>query len=155
MNHVVSVAMGDMQTGAAPAVLETVGVGSCVAVILYDPVAKVGGMAHAILPTQSAAPASLQKTFRYVDASVLSLIEKLIAAGARRDRLVAKLVGGAHMFELFGEAGRGIGAQNVEEARVILRENQIPIAGEETGGSVGRNVRFDLASGICSVETHM
>jgi chemotaxis protein CheD len=154
MNHVISIAMGDMKIGQAPAVLETVGVGSCLAVVIFDPVAQIGGMTHAILPSKTDnIPAAVK--LRYVHESVEELIFALEEAGARRDRLVAKLIGGAHMFAIFGDAEHGIGAKNVDQGREVLRRAGIPIVAEETGGTVGRNVRFDLASGICSVETHM
>jgi chemotaxis protein CheD len=154
MNYSIIIPMGDMKTSAAPSVLETMGVGSCIAVIIYDPVACIGGMAHAILPEEGS-DKQLATAFRYVDSSINALLAALIAAGARRDRLVAKLVGGAHMFSLFGDAGHGIGAQNIQKSREVLAHLQIPILAEETGGTVGRSVRFDLASGVCSVETHM
>ncbi len=155
MNYSIVIPMGDMKTSKAPSVLETMGVGSCVAIIIYDPVACVGGMAHAILPSESSALSGESMGFRFVDTSINALLAALIADGARRDRLVAKLVGGAHMFSLFGDAAHGIGAQNVGKCREVLGRLDIPILAEETGGTVGRSVRFDLASGVCSVETHM
>ncbi|MDB4978439.1 MAG: chemoreceptor glutamine deamidase CheD [Candidatus Peribacteria bacterium] len=146
--------MGELKIASAPEVLETVGVGSCVVVIIYDPVTRTGGMVHAILPSKPAT-ASDDGGFRYVDTSITALIHDLIGTGARRDRLVAKIAGGAHMFSLFGDAEHGIGAQNIAKARELLHEQGITLTAEETGGSVGRSVRFDLASGICSIETHM
>ncbi len=154
MSFVQSVSVGELQTAAAPTVLETVGVGSCLAIVLHDPIACIGGMAHAMLPVKPATEPSILAC-RYVDESILTLIGSLLKMGVRRDRLIAKLVGGAHMFALFGDAAHGIGAQNVEQARKTLAEQNIPIVAEETGGNVGRTIHFDLASGVCSVESHL
>lgn len=152
MSDSVIVKMGDIQSGVAPAVLETAGVGSCVAVVLYDPVSHVGGLAHAMLP--QATPGT-DAPARFVDAGIESLVAVMAAKGAQRGRLQAKLVGGAHMFTLFGDGESGIGARNVASAKAVLHRLDIPVAAEETGGTVGRNVRFDLSTGVCSVETKM
>ena len=157
MSHSVCVSMGGMMTGAAPTVLETVGVGSCLVIVINDPIAKVGGLAHAMLPSvfEGGSHNAVGERSRYVDAAVDAMVEALLSAGARKDRLVARLVGGAHMFTLYGGVENGIGFRNLTQARCTLKQVGIPVMAEETGGTVGRNVRFDLASGICSVETHM
>ena len=156
MSHTIAITMGDMKIGSSPDVLETVGVGSCLVTIIYDPVLMIGGMAHSILPLQTAAgDDNPLMRFRYVHESINAMIDGILKAGAKHDRLIAKLIGGAHMFAILGDAVHGIGVQNVEEGRRTLEQQGIPILAEETGGNVGRTIRFDLASGVCSVETHL
>lgn len=155
MNHTLSIKMGEIQTGRSPDILETMGVGSCMVIILYDPLTKIGGMAHAMLPCMPAETSASTIRLRYVDVTIDTLVDRLIRDGAQQNRLTAKLVGGAHMFPMYGDSGNGIGARNAEQARLRLKQKNIALIGEETGGSAGRNVRFDLASGICAIETRM
>lgn len=153
MSEHVVVRMGELHAAHNPCVLQTSGIGSCIAVALYDPVAKVGGLAHAMLPRQPEAGAPSQQ--RYVPVAVPVLVAEMIKLGAVTERMIAKLVGGAHMFSLYGDANKGIGAENIAAAREALQQQGIPVAGEEVGGSVGRTLTFDLVTGICSVETKM
>lgn len=183
MSDILSVKMGDMRTGHNPGVLATMGVGSCIVIILYDPITRLGGMAHAMLPSKPQKPFEVfspernsgdaedsgdaeeslesstslasSSSFKYVDIAIPAMIQELVSAGANRGSLIAKLIGGAHMFALLGDSQRGIGMQNLEAARRILAEQRIPVNGEETGGTVGRNVRFDVSTGVCQVETKM
>ena len=153
MNTLIQVKMGDMHAAHNPTTLQTTGIGSCIVIILYDPIAKVGAMAHAMLPAAPAEPVS--SPLRYVPNAIDAMLQELTAMGAHRDRLLAKLIGGAHMFSMYGTGRRGIGAENIASARKKLADENIPIAAEELGGSVGRTASIDLVSGVCSVETKM
>lgn len=131
----------------APMVLKAHGLGSCVAVAIYDPTTRLGGLGHMLLPNRPTG----QKTetlSKYVDAGIEQMVDNLVAAGAERRALVAKLAGGANMFEsLYQTLIDSIGARNARSARETLARLGIPVTGEEVGGNRGRTVEFDLASG--------
>lgn len=153
MTNLIPVSMGSCAAAHNPAVISTSGVGSCLAIIFYDPLRHIGGLAHAMLPRVPRDADGKTTTLRYVDAAINFLLTELKKLGADPARLEAKLIGGAHMFPLLGNAETSVGTRNVEEARKILASKNIPLTGEDTGGTAGRNVLFDLANGICTIET--
>ncbi len=131
----------------APRVLKAYGLGSCVAVSLYDPETRLGGMGHMLLPDRPTKD-PLGSENKYVDAGIYHIVEELVRAGANRDTLVAKIAGGANMFETsYQTLINSVGARNAKSARRTLNVLGIPIVGEEVGGNRGRTVEFDLATG--------
>ena len=155
MGDKITITMGGVQSAQNAAVLETGGVGSCVVIVLYDKLNKIGGMAHAMLPALPAASADGNNPLKYVDCALQELLRQLTALGAQKDDLIAWLAGGAQMFSLYGNADNSVGMQNVAAAKQGLSDVGIRIKNEDTGGSVGRCVRFDLMSGVCEVTTKM
>jgi chemotaxis protein CheD len=133
--------------GRAPAVLRACGLGSCIAVGLYDPQNHIGGLGHMLLPSNpEGSPYGMEG--KYVDIGISRMVDELVRGGARRDDLVAKIVGGANMFETtYQTLINSIGARNARSARETLARLAIPLVGEEVGGNRGRNVEFDLATG--------
>ncbi|MDO8690644.1 MAG: chemotaxis protein CheD [Dehalococcoidia bacterium] len=99
-----AVGMGEICTARDPlVVLAAYGLGSCVGVSVYDPVAKVGGLAHVMLP--SSREVSLQKlSYRFADVAVPALLEQVQKLGAIRKRLICKIAGGARMFAMLGSS---------------------------------------------------
>ena len=140
---------------AAEDALVAYGLGSCVAVCLYDPVAQIGGMLHALLPS---APNnngnSPPPSPKFVDQGTPLLIESLLKRGAKRNRLVAKLCGGAQVLSAPGfENGMlNIGERNVRAAEVALKAAGLRIQAQDTGGRVGRTVRLHVADGQVTVK---
>lgn len=126
--------------------LVAVGLGSCVAVTVYDRAQRIGGLAHILLPDPSAAR-DASNPARFASEAVPMLLSRLREAGARAP-LEAKLTGGAALFGsmLGGSAGQ-MGDRNVLAARKALATAGIAIVGEETGGSSGRSVAFDVSTG--------
>jgi len=125
----------------------TVGLGSCVAVVLDDPAARVGGVAHVVLPggTRGDRPG---QPGRYATSAIPLLVERVVAAGGRRARLRARLIGGATMFpELLAPGAVSLGTRNLAAVRSLLEEYRIPVVGEDTGGNHGRSVAFRPADG--------
>jgi chemotaxis protein CheD len=151
-SNVQVVPIGEMAASGSPAdVLVAYGLGSCVAVCLYDPVAKVGGMLHALLPTvPNGKPASNPK---FVDRGVPLLLESLLELGARRSRLIARLCGGAQMLGSESNRTLNIGQLNVLAVEVALKAARLKIHAQTTGGHSGRTVRFYLADGTVTVRT--
>ena len=131
----------------APTVLKASGLGSCIAVGIYDPRHGIGGLGHMLLPNgpDDTPPG---REGKYVDLGILHMVEGLTRAGARREDLVAKIVGGANMFEtIYQTLINSIGARNARSARETLAGLGITLVGEEVGGNRGRTVEFDLATG--------
>jgi chemotaxis protein CheD len=143
----VPVRIGEVKVARERSVLFTIGLGSCVAIALYDADARVGGLAHAMLPkplrSRRPAPAG-----RFVNTAVAELIDMMIEAGAEPARIRARLAGGASMFAaLLPESGLRLGKRNIEAARRALGDAGIPVDGEEVFGEHGRSVFLDTGDG--------
>jgi chemotaxis protein CheD len=135
------------------AVLVTLGLGSCVAIMLHDPGACAGAMAHILLPSRSLAR-DTSNPAKFPETAVPLLVERLAALGADPRRLVAKLAGGASMFaQLMLPGAVQMGERNVVAAREALRRAGIPVAREAVGGSAGRSVRFSVADGRVEIRS--
>ena len=147
MSDRLSVGISEYQIAEPPAQLVTYGLGSCVAISLYDPQRRLGGLAHTLLPTVLATSDGLRPA-KFVDAAIRLMVTELVARGAERERLGAKIFGGANMFEpLLGTPENAVGPRNVRSARETLTALAIPLLAEDVGGNFGRTVEFDLASG--------
>ena len=147
MGKVVKVGMADLNICKAPDVITTLGLGSCIGLTLYDPVTKIGGMVHYMLP-DSTQVRNNQNIAKFADTGIDALLKKVIAAGASKPRLVAKIAGGAKMFETSGVSAIGhIGARNAEAAKKILKEKGIRLIAEDTGLNYGRTVELHCETG--------
>lgn len=144
------VGIAELKVSRNPGKLITIGLGSCVGVVLYDPVAKVGALIHAMLPEPSPGRMSSNKA-KFVSTAIPSALEEMAKLGARRERVTAKLIGGAQMFPV--ENNINIGAQNVEAAEKLLKNLGINIAAKDTGGTLGRTVELDVSTGRVLVKT--
>lgn len=152
--HIVKVGMADLNAIAESGILRTTGLGSCVGLTLYDPVSKVAGMAHIMLPSSSIAREGQLNRAKYADTAIPALLELLSQLGAAKTRLQAKLAGGAQMFSFSGNNDlMRIGARNVESCKEILHDLKIPISGEDTGGSYGRTIELSNETGIMKIRS--
>ena len=130
--------------------LSATGVGSCVVLALHDPVAKIAGLAHPMLPERANAEES---AWKYVDGALDHLVARMVAAGAMKERLVARVAGGASMFKsAWPDKARTVGERNVEAARTHLARHGIAVAGEDVGGTHGRTVMVQVESGAMLVK---
>lgn len=149
----IKVGMADLNIAEAPDTLITLGLGSCVGIVLYDPIFKVGGMAHIMLPdsTQIKNNSNLAK---FADTAITVLIDKMTRVGARKPHLVAKLAGGAQMFDFkqTSEVMR-IGYRNAVAARNILESLNIPIIASDIGENYGRTIELHTTTGALMVKT--
>ena len=135
MSKVIKVGMADLNICKSPDTITTIGLGSCIGLTFYDPVAKIGGMVHYMLPdsTQMNRNGNIAK---YAD------------TGASRNRLVAKMAGGAKMFQVSGASNvSNIGERNALAAKAKLRELRIRLIAEDTGLNYGRTVELDCETG--------
>jgi chemotaxis protein CheD len=129
------------------AVLTTTGLGSCVAIALYDASACLGAMAHVLLPHESLSR-ERGRPAKYSSTAVPFLVDELRRHGGSGEAPVAKLVGGSSMFgALLKTGGVNMGDRNVESARAALAEAGIRIVAEDVGGDYGRSVYFDVRTG--------
>lgn len=117
--------------------------GSCVSVCLYDPVTKIGGMNHFMLPYWNGQGLASPK---YGNIAIEKLIDKLISMGCMKSNLKAKIFGGGEVIET-QVVQFHIGARNIEVARLALEENKIPILSSSVGGKLGRKIEFLTSSG--------
>jgi len=147
MGNVVKVGMADLNICKSPDVITTLGLGSCIGLTMYDPVTKIGGMVHYMLP-DSTQVRNNENIAKFADTGIDELLKKVVAAGASRQRLVAKIAGGAKMFETTGVSAIGnIGARNAEAAKQILKEKGIRLVAEDTGLNYGRTVELHCETG--------
>lgn len=135
------------------AVIVTLGLGSCVAIMLHDAQACAGAMAHILLPSKSLARDTTNPA-KFPETAVPLLVERLRQLGADPGRLVAKLAGGASMFaQLMTPGSVQMGERNIVAARDALRRAGIPLAREAVGGGAGRSVRFHVSDGRVEIRS--
>ena len=147
MGNVIKVGMADLKVAKAPDTLITLGLGSCIGLTLYDPVTKIGGMVHYMLPdsTQLKNNSNIAK---FGDTGIKELYRLVVAAGASPKRMVAKIAGGAKMFEVSGLSNVGhVGERNAEQAKKMLKELKVPLIAEDTGLNYGRTVELNCENG--------
>ena len=147
------VRVADLQIGGAGDLLVTVGLGSCIAIVLHEPGACVGGLAHVLLPSpalsrQDGNPAKSPQT------AVPRLLELMARRGANPLRVTARLAGGASMFAALAPPGTiQMGERNVVASRQVLHSHGIALIGEAVGGGFGRTVRLDVSEGSLEVRS--
>ena len=147
MPEEIVVRVADLRSARGDAVLATVGLGSCVAILLHDPESGVGGLAHILLPSRSLSRSG-NHPGRFPQTAVPALVEEMAALGADRRRLIGRLVGGAAMFSnLVPSGSMQMGERNVIAVREVMSEMAIPVVAEAVGGTQGRSVWFRVAEG--------
>ena len=140
------VGMGQIAAGRAPQRMKSV-LGSCIGLAIYHPRLKTGAMAHIVLPDSAGRDGTPGK---FADTAVPGMLQLLKELGAPAHGLTAKLAGGANMFA--GSGPLQIGDANAKAVAQKLKGFGIPVAGEDIGGTKGRRVVFDCASGQMTVE---
>lgn len=131
-------------------ILVTYSLGSCVGVTLYDPVQKIGGLIHCMLPLSKVDRDKARKNpYMFVDTGVTKMLQELYDRGAKKKNLIAKLAGGAKLLDkknIFN-----VGERNVVIVRKILWKNDILIKGMDVGGAISRTVRLYMDDGKTTV----
>jgi chemotaxis protein CheD len=130
------IGIGEYRVGSFP--MMTIGLGSCIGLTMYDPNLKLGAMVHIMLPESSG---RMDRPGKYVDTAVPLLVNELVALGCKNRSIIAKIAGGACMFEYFG-TNLNIGERNAGKVRILLKEHNVKLAAEDVGGKVGRSVTF-------------
>ncbi len=148
----VTVGLGEIKaaTPASAEVLLALGLGSCVGVVLFDPVARAGGMAHVVLPEP---PEGTAVSPKFATHAVPLLLERVLALGAERRRLVCAIAGGAQVLAVgtVHDSFR-IGERNVAAVRAALHRLGIAPRAADCGGTTGRSLRLSLSDGRVAVK---
>lgn len=142
MSVEIKVGMADLNVCVSPDRITTLGLGSCVGIALRDPVTKIGGLAHIMLP-DSTTIRNNSNIPKFADTGIEELVKQVTRRGASRSRLVAKIAGGAQMFGFNSNSEMvRVGERNVQATKKKLAELRIPILAEDTGKNFGRTVIF-------------
>lgn len=142
--HVVNISDMKYSTQAED-VIVTYSLGSCLGVTAYDPVTRIGGLVHCLLPTASSARDRMRdKPYMFVNTGVAQMVHMLMDKGAERDQLVFKAAGGANMRNdnLFNT-----GRRNFEALQRLLERNEISLAASDVGGTIPRTMFLHLDTG--------
>lgn len=149
---VVRVGIADMDTVCEPDKIRTLGLGSCVGIVIYDETKKIAGMAHILLPDSGVTKQNPINQAKYADTAIPLLVEKLVDMGARRYAMKAKIAGGAEMFKVDNSSELlRIGPRNVEASLEELEKLRIPVIAKDIGGSIGRTIEFDPATSLLKI----
>jgi chemotaxis protein CheD len=144
----IKVGIADLNLVLDPGAIMTIGLGSCIGIALYDKTLKVAGLAHIMLP-DSTQFKSNTNPMKFADLAIPMLIEKMEEQGCKKRNLIAKIAGGASMFNFSDKSIiSDIGKRNSEAVKKTLKDKSIPIVAEETGGNKGRTMILQAKDGM-------
>src|SRR5574344_1644793 len=153
MDEIVKVGMADMKICESPGKLTTLGLGSCVGIVLYDKITKLSGMIHIMLPDSTKIRNNSNRA-KFADTGIVDLLQQMIMNGAKKENIVAKIAVGAPMFS-FGSNYHdlmSVGEKNVSAVKTILDKLKIKILAEDTGLNYGRTIVFDSVNGMLLIK---
>jgi len=155
MSNTISVGISDYKISKSPDMLVTYALGSCVGIALYDPSKRIGGLSHIMLPSSlMRADGIIDDRMKYADTAIPDLLSELDRIGANRRSVVAKLIGGANMFNMKGTSFvETIGERNIAAARNELARLNVPLVAEDVGANYGRTVFFLLENGTVRIQS--
>ena len=143
MGNVIRVGMADMNICRAPDKITTLGLGSCIGLVLFDIKTATCGMLHFMLP-DSSIMRTTENPCKFADTGIEILLRRLKESGVPKDSLCAKMAGGAKMFSSIGNRDfLKIGERNFEAAQKLLTDYHIPVIASDCGGTYGRTIEFD------------
>lgn len=148
MEEIVKVGMADMNLCSPPKKITTIGLGSCVGVVLYDEKTKICALLHIMLPDSTKIKNNTNRA-KFADTAIDDMIETLSEKGAFVQNLIAKIAGGAQMFASSSGVGSiiSVGEQNIEAVKKKLKDYGIDLVAEDTGLNYGRTIVFDPSTG--------
>jgi chemotaxis protein CheD len=153
MGDMIKVGMADLNVCTAPNALTTLGLGSCVGIVLYDSNSKIAGMVHVMLP-DSTKIRNNENVAKFADTGIDALIDRMLKLGANRSKLIAKIAGGAQMFAFNSNNDMlRIGERNIEASKLKLHDLSIRIISEDTGLNYGRTIEFYAETGELYVKS--
>jgi chemotaxis protein CheD len=150
MDNPIAVGLGECVVSKTNGdVLVAYGLGSCVAVSMFDPDKKVCGLLHAVLPEEIN---GVETRTKFVNSGIEELLHSMEKAGAKKEKIVVRIAGGANMITAPGfSSSFDIGTRNVAAAHATLNKMKLPLKSENVGGHVGRTVRFYVETGQVTV----
>ena len=135
-------------------VLVAYALGSCLGLAIYDPVARVGGLLHVMLPSSSIDPRkAAERPYMFVDTGVPRLFQECYRVGADKRRLVVKVAGGASINRDLADDSFRIGARNYTMLRRLLSRNSVRLHGVDVGGIQSRTVSLEIGTGNVTVKS--
>ena len=142
MGNIITVGMADLKPCKSPDGLITLGLGSCIGIAIRDPKTGIGGLAHIMLPDSTSIRGN-QNIAKFADTGIVELVRQMERLGASRARMVAKIAGGATMFQSMSKNNlMNVGERNAAASRAILKQLNIPLLAADTGANYGRTVTF-------------
>ena len=155
LQSMIVVNIADYKLGKGDKKFITRDLGSCIGIAIHDPATAVGGLIHIMLPKYIASHfETTPNPAKYADAGLDEMIKEMVCKGASRQRMVAKIAGGAHMVKLESSLkSKDISSKNLEAVQSKLEELQIPILASEVGEDYPRTVVFDLETGSMRIMT--
>ncbi|MBP1743572.1 MAG: CheD [Firmicutes bacterium] len=149
----IRVGISDKNTAFSPDKIYTVGLGSCIGIALYDRELKLGGMAHIMLP-ESTQFSNVSNPLKFANLAIPLLLEDMQKLGSRKQNIIAKIAGGASMFNFSDKKmNMDVGKRNSAAVKDVLDRLCIPLIKEDTGGSKARTMILDTKTGIVSIKT--
>ena len=153
MNDKITIGIADMKMTRASGTLITYALGSCVGICLYDPMIKLAALIHIMLPLNM--EAGRKNPMKYADTGIRETLKEMEGKGARKQRIVAKIAGGAKMFDVSGGGSLGtIGQRNIDSVHLVLKREGIRLPHEDVGGTVARTLLFDAETGTAIVRSY-
>jgi chemotaxis protein CheD len=150
----IRVGMAEYKAAKSPATLITLGLGSCVGVVLYDNFRKIGGLAHVMLPDSKLSGKKDYNPGKFADTAIDALIQDMLRLGVERRNIVSKIAGGAQMFQIKSENNiMQIGKRNVEAVKAKLSQLRIKLIAEDVEGNYGRTIEFFCETGELTIKT--
>lgn len=153
MNDKLVVGIADMKMAREEGMLITYALGSCIGICLYDPLIRLAALVHIMLPLNM--ETNRKSPLKYADTGIRETLRKMEEQGGSRTRIVAKIAGGARMFDVAGGGSLGnIGQRNIESTHLVLRREGIRLLREDVGGTTARTLLFDVTSGQACVRSY-
>jgi len=153
MSDEIRVGIADLNVTSSPNKLITVGLGSCIGITIYDKLKKNGGLLHIMLP-DSTQFSNITNPLKFADLGVPILLKQILGMGSLKRDIVAKIAGGASMFNFSDKSMiMDIGNRNAIAVKKVLEELNIPLLGEDTGGNKGRTVILETENGSVQIRT--
>ena len=152
MSDKLIIGIADMKMAKGEGMLVTYALGSCIGICLHDPVLKLGALVHIMLPVNM--EAGRKTPMKYADTGIRETLRLMEGKGASRNRITAKIAGGAKMFEVGSSSLGNIGQRNIESVHMNLKKEGIRLLKEDVGGTVARTLLFDVNSGLGCVRRY-
>ena len=153
MSDEIKIGIADLNVTSSPNRLITVGLGSCIGITLYDKIKKNGGLLHIMLP-DSTQFSNVTNPLKFADLGVPILLKQILDMGSQKRDIVAKIAGGASMFNFSDKSMiMDIGNRNAIAVKRALQELKIPLLSEDTGGNKGRTVILHTENGNVQIRT--
>lgn len=153
MSDTIKVGMADYKLGSEGDTLITLGLGSCIGVVIYDPTKKIAGMAHIMLPSSQEIKNNANK-LKFADSCIDLMMEDLMKKRVSRSALKAKMAGGAQMFSVsLNSDTMNVGKRNALAVKEKLKSLGIPVVAEDIYGNCGRTIRFNCSTFELSIKS--